>query len=798
MHRADLGLILWSTLMIAGSKSEEVAGFDFNLVGRSQVINQLITELEKFLAGEGGVCALTGESGVGKSRLASEFASYAKRRGALSLWARCAGMRLPPLMPWIQIARSSVESRDECLRAEMTDLTEELAHAVDYTDSERLHFFDRILVTLKQLGRKQPLILIFDDLHAIDESSLFLLGTIARDLSDSGILILIIYREPEMSISLELSPIWRTLMGQVTCHLFLPELTYSDIARLTEDLTCRTPEADLVETFHRKTGGNPRLLEIMLSCDLVNWRHKRVEERIPALLRAAIEERLVVLSPATRDLLAVASVIGTNFDVAAIRLVSGCNLNQVTDAMAEGERAGVLRRAAESGGQYQFTIELVRDLLCDRLTGTNRDRLHFGIAEALETLRERGACIATEDLAFHFSKGVAVGRADKAVEYSRRSANHAIRRGDFQGAARFYALALAGSEFVQNYEEAKRWELLLALAGSQARSDDRSGASTNYERALEIAERVGNPEGAALATLGLSQLRERPVGVVRNGHQYEPHVTDIENQRSRGVNHSAERAAISVTEAKVVHLSVENGAARLSSAPSVAADLSSAGGSVSALDRAGSAKGLSAGNPMQTGQILDRTFRREGEYWTISYEGRVIRLKHCKGLLYIAQLLANPGREFHVIDLVGYAQGGHGGFASGQAGKELSKGLHSDAGPALDASSKTSYRERLRDLREELDEAISMRDSGKTAKIQEEIAFLSRELARAVGLGGRDRRVSSEAERARLRVTNVIRSAIRKTAKQHPALGRYLSLSLHTGSFCSFEPDGRVPGSWQL
>jgi tetratricopeptide (TPR) repeat protein len=783
--------------MVAGPKSEEVAGFDFNLVGRSQVISQLVTELEKFLAGGGGVCALTGDSGVGKTRVANEFASYAKRRGALSLWGRCAGMRLASYLPWIQIGRSALQSRDECSRAEMRDLAEALAHSVDYTDSERVRLFDRIVVTLKVLGRKQPLILIFDDLHAIDELSLCVLGSVARDLTDGGILILIIYREPEMSVSLEASPIWRSLMAQVTRHLFLPELTYTDIARLTEDLTCRTPEADLVEAFHRKTGGNPRLLEIILSCDFVDWRRQRVKERIPALLRAAIEERLVALSSATRELLAVASVIGINFDVATLQLVSGCNLDQVTDAMAEGERAGVLRRAAEIGGQYQFAIELVRDVLCDRLTGASQDRLHLGIAEALETLRQRGASIATEDLAFHFSQGVAVGRADKAVEYSRRSASQAIQRGDFQEAARFYARALAAAEFVQNFEEAKRWELLLVLAGSQARSEDRSGAVTNYERALELAERVGDPERVALATLGLSQLNEMPAGVVRSGRQNEPLVTDIKNRQSTLVHHCTERATIPIAEATPERLSLEDGAARLS-LTGVAADLCSARASVSALECAGSAKGLSAGNPTQTSQIPDRTFRREGEYWTISYEGRVIRIKHCKGLLYIAQLLANPGREFHVIDLVGFAHGEQRCVANGQAGNGRSSGLHSDAGPALDASSKTSYRERLRYLRDELDEAFSMGDSGKTAKIQEEIAFLSRELARAVGLGGRDRRVSSEAERARLSVTNVIRSAIRKTAKQHPALGRYLSISLRTGSFCSFEPDGRFPGGWQL
>ena len=784
--------------MIARLKSGEVAGFDFNLVGRSQIISHLVTELDKFLVGEGGVCALTGESGVGKTRLAREFATYAKRRGALSLWGRCAGMRLPPYLPWIQIGRSGLQSRDECLRAEMRDLTEALAQAVDCTGSERFRLFDRIVVTLKDLRRKQPLILIFDDLHAIDELSLFLLASVARDLSEGGILILLIYREPEMRISLEASPIWRALMAQVTCHLFLPELTCADIARLIENLTGRTPEADLVEAFHRKTGGNPRLVEIILSCDLVDWRRGRVEERIPILLRAAIEERLATLSSATRELLEVASVIGIKFDAAALQLVSGHNLNQVMDAIAEGERAGVLRRAAEIGGQYQFAIELVRDVLCDRLSGASRDRLHFGIAEALETLRQRGAFITTEDLAFHFSKGVALGGANKAVEYSRYSASQAIRRGDFQEAARFYALALAAAESVQNYEEGKRWELLLALAGSQARSDDRSRAVTNYERALQIAEQVGDPERAALAMLGLSQLSEMPAGAVRNGRQHEPILTDTQSQRSMLAHNCTERAVIPIVEATPERRSLEDGAARLSLVPSVAADLCSTRESVSALECAGPAKGLQAGNATQTSQIPDRTFRREGEFWTISYEGRVVRIKHCKGLLYIAQLLANPGREFHVIELVGFARGEHWRGANGQASRGLSSGLHSDAGPALDASSKTSYRERLRDLREELDEAISMGDSGKTAKIQEEIAFLSRELARAVGLGGRDRRFSSDSERARLSVTNVIRSAIRKTAKQHPALGRYLSTSLRTGSFCSFEPDERFHEGWQF
>jgi hypothetical protein len=783
--------------MVAGFKAEEVAGPDLNFVGRSQVINQLITGLDRFLGGEGGVCALTGEPGIGKTRLASEFASYARRRGAVSLLGRCAGLHLSSYLPWIQIGRAGLQSGDEGVRADMRGLADALTRAVDYTDSERFRLFDRVTATLKNLARARPLILIFDDLQVIDELSLFLLGSVARELSDAGVLLLVIYREGGMGVSPGALPIWRALMAQVTSHLFLPELTRPEIARLTEELTCRTPEPELVEAFHRKTGGNPRLLEIILSCDLVNWRRKCIEERIPTLLRAAIEDRLAAFSSATRELLAVASVIGTNFDVATLQLVSGCNLDRVADAMVEGERARVLRRAAEVGGRYQFAIELVRDVLCNSLSGADRERLHFGIAEALETLRERGACIATEDLAFHFSKGVSLGYADKAVEYSRRSASQAIRRRAFHEAARFYRLALSACEFVQNCDEVKRWEILLALAGSQTQSDDRLGALASYERALEIAERLGDPERAALATLGLSQFSETSVGDPNAG-PHEPVVTNTANQDSVVDHYSAERPAMQQSAAVMAQsLLVEDGNAQPPLASNVAADLCAAPRFAATYGRVDSGKKLDAGNPVQTNQVPDRTFRREGEYWTITYEGRVIRIKHSKGLLYIAQLLANPGREFHVTDLVGFADGGHFRL-NGKAGNGQASAVHSDAGPALDATSKTSYRERLRDLREELDEAVSMADSGKTAKIQEEIAFLARELARAVGLGGRDRRMSSESERARLRVTNVIRSAIRKTAKQHPALGRYLSISLRTGSFCSFEPDLRSPGAWQL
>jgi non-specific serine/threonine protein kinase len=195
----------------------------------------------------------------------------------------------------------------------------------------------------------------------------------------------------------------------------------------------------------------------------------------------------------------------------------------------------------------------------------------------------------------------------------------------------------------------------------------------------------------------------------------------------------------------------------------------------------------------------ERIFRREGEYWTIAYEGKVIRLRHCKGLAYIAHLMAHAGREFHVADLSNIERCGTGpGTVAIEAENEGPAREFGDAGPELDLSAKSSYRERLQELRDELGEARSFNDLGRISKIEHEIEFISRELARAVGLGGRDRRACSQTERARSRVTMAVKSTVKKITEQHPLLGRYLARAVRTGNFCCFERDPSSCDPWQL
>jgi tetratricopeptide (TPR) repeat protein len=170
----------------------------------------------------------------------------------------------------------------------------------------------------------------------------------------------------------------------------------------------------------------------------------------------------------------------------------------------------------------------------------------------------------------------------------------------------------------------------------------------------------------------------------------------------------------------------------------------------------------------------------EGEYWTfILRAGTTFRLKDSLGLQYVARLVAEPGREFHVLDLV---SGGRGGADSAPVDA-------GDAGELLDDEARAEYRRRLEDLRDSLAEAESFGDATRAARAREEIDFLGAELGRAVGLGGRARRAGSAAERARSAVQRRIKNAIVRIGEAAPNLAPLLARTVRTGNFCSYRPD---------
>jgi tetratricopeptide (TPR) repeat protein len=203
------------------------------------------------------------------------------------------------------------------------------------------------------------------------------------------------------------------------------------------------------------------------------------------------------------------------------------------------------------------------------------------------------------------------------------------------------------------------------------------------------------------------------------------------------------------------------------------------------------------GWPPAGGAVRRAMLRREGDFWTVSFEGRVQRLRDGKGLRYLTHLLGEPGREFHVFDIVGMDEPDPPGGRSPRD-RRSSAGAGGDAGAPLDAQAKRAYRERLDGLRAALDEAERANDFTRAAAARAEIEALTQELARAVGLGGRDRRMSVPSERARASVTKAIRTAIDRIGTHDPALARLLSRSIRTGTFCGYEPLADPPLAWEL
>lgn len=180
------------------------------------------------------------------------------------------------------------------------------------------------------------------------------------------------------------------------------------------------------------------------------------------------------------------------------------------------------------------------------------------------------------------------------------------------------------------------------------------------------------------------------------------------------------------------------------------------------------------------------TFRLTGDFWSVSLDGEGHHLKDSIGLRYLRQLLASPGSEMHVLDLVGSAQGD--GDTSSAKSRFAARNL-GHAGPALDSEAKAQYRRRIAELQEELEEAESWSDSGRASRAREDLEALAEQLARSTGLGGRDRLAASASERARISVTKAVKGSIRRIEREDPALGRHLRSAVRTGVFCSYSPE---------
>ncbi|MBW3557637.1 MAG: hypothetical protein KY454_11960 [Actinobacteria bacterium] len=200
--------------------------------------------------------------------------------------------------------------------------------------------------------------------------------------------------------------------------------------------------------------------------------------------------------------------------------------------------------------------------------------------------------------------------------------------------------------------------------------------------------------------------------------------------------------------------------------------------------------GLATDQPRQETECRVAVLTRDNGWWTATCGVTSVRLRDTKGLRYLAGLIARPGTERHVIDLVDEDEGlSPGGLDRRQLGH---------AGPHADAKTRNAYRDRIVALRDQIEDALAVEDDERAVTLQTELDTIVAELARSFGLGGRERWASSAAEKARLNVTRALRSALGKLAEALPDAGSVLDRRVRTGAFCAYQPHPDDQITWTV
>jgi tetratricopeptide (TPR) repeat protein len=495
-------------------------------VGREPELAQLADALETSFAGLGQLILLSGEPGIGKSRLADEVAAMARSRGARVVWGRCweAG-GAPAYWPWLQSLRSLVRDVSPArLRsalgaggAEFARLLPEVGTLLPGLpaptevdpETDRFRLFEAATSFLKRSAADRPIVVILDDLHAADVPSLLLLRFVADELTDAHLLIVACYRDTELTPGHPLATTIAELARlPLTLRLSLAGLAEADVRRFIVLISGKTPPDGLAAAIHAETAGNPlfvgEVAQLLVSEGLLERPIATVVWRlsVPRGIREAITRRLARLSDQTNDVLVLAAVLGREFDVEALALLSGLSRERLLALLDEAVAARVVSDVPGALGHLRFSHVLVRDTLYDELPPSRRVRLHRQIGEGLEKRYGGVPEPHLAELAHHFAHAAPAGDVDKAIAYARRAGERAIRLLAYEEAVRLFELALQVLELEPSVDPRVQCELLLGLGDAKARAGEFEESKATFLRAAEIARLEKLPDHLARAAIG--------------------------------------------------------------------------------------------------------------------------------------------------------------------------------------------------------------------------------------------------------------------------------------------------------
>lgn len=473
--------------------------------------------LDRASAGNGGLALVTGEPGIGKTRLLEELAQRAAERGFVVCWGRAWEVgSAPTYWPWIEVLRGLLARPDGRDAAGLTllpllpELEERAARDPSTQRNSLVDVFalcDAVSAYLLAASRRAPVLVVLDDLHAADPSSLQLAEFVARNLRSARLCLLASHRDVEARRTPEIESALARL-ARSGDRFVLPRLAVDEVAVLVEAETGRGDPATS-RMIHDATEGNPLFVRELLR--LIAARGAASGGGVPAGVRAVIRERLGLLSAASVALLQAAAVVGREFSLRLAAEVAGVTPSALGDAVAEARAADLV--AEVQAGRYRFSHALVAETLAEEVHGPQRARLHARAAEALEAWRRDDAAAASlDELAYHWLQA-GPAAADRAAVAAARAADAAAARFAFADAAAGYERALAALALVTPAPSDvgfRRAELRIAQTEAYAQGSERARAEVACAAAVELATALG--DGGLLARAALALGAEGTVG----------------------------------------------------------------------------------------------------------------------------------------------------------------------------------------------------------------------------------------------------------------------------------------------
>jgi DNA-binding NarL/FixJ family response regulator len=486
------------------------------LAGRDEELATLRQWLSEALAGRGRLVVLTGPPGIGKTRLAEELADGARRSGQRVLWGRAVEDRgAPPLWTWRRILQA-VGGEQEQYRL-TGDRDSDSARSDDLA-AARFRAAAATVDAITAAARAVDLLIVLEDLHWADHASLFLLGELAAELPGSRLLVLATCRDTA-------DDLWRATLGDLARLPGLQVMRLAPLGEAAVDQILRAAgvavDLDLVRFVHARSEGNPlyvaTLARVLAAPPGVGY-DTDVVARVAG--SSAEVSRLVSslsdgLDDGARDLLAAASVLGTEFDPSLAAAVSEAG-QDAPAALSAAQVKGLVSRVPNRPDSWRFTHALVRDGIYASLSDDRRINLHRRAAAALEPAA-REAPVQGGEIAAHLLRA-ASDRAGmrQAADWAAAAAVAATSALAFEDAAGYLTMALAAAE-VAGANDTERAKLLIELATAEYRAGQLGTSLQHVVTAADAAERDRRLDLLAEAALVVRGIGHHPVAATLLG-----------------------------------------------------------------------------------------------------------------------------------------------------------------------------------------------------------------------------------------------------------------------------------------